>query len=325
MVIETMVRRLLLALCLLCMALPAFAQTWPPKTVRIVVPFGPGSTPDIVARLVSDELKKKHPDSSFVVENKPGASGNTGTDAVAKAEPDGTTIGISIGGPLAINTLLFSKLPYNPGKDIAPVSQLITQPSALAVSPALHVNTVAELVALLKKEPGKYNFSSIGNGSLSHLAMEAVAIKSGARLVHVPYPSSPAAITSVIRNDTQMGCLPAISVTPQAKTGSVKILAVSTARRSPFLPEVPTLKESGIDVEADAWMGMIAPGGTPKPIIDAINKDIVEIIKLPAVRDKLATQLMEPVGSSPEEFRRQIDGEIARWKPVIETLNLKIN
>ena len=231
--------------------------------MRIVVPFGPGSTPDIVARLVADGLQQKYPASAFVVENKPGASGNLGTDVVAKAAPDGSTLGVSIGGPLAINTLLFAKLPYDPHKDIAPVTQLVTQPSVLAVNPSLGVNSVAELVALLRKNPGKYNFASIGNGSLSHLAMEAIAIKAGAELVHVPYASSPQAITAVIRNDAQMACLPAISVTPQAAAGAVKILAVSTARRSPYLPDVPTLKEAGIDVEADAWNGLIAPGGTP--------------------------------------------------------------
>ena len=310
---------------LLAAAAPAAAQSWPPQTVRIVVPFGAGSTPDIIARVIADQLQKKYPGSAFVVENKPGASGNTGTDVVAKAKPDGATIGVSIGGPLAINTLLFSTLPYDPRKDIAPITQLVTQPSALAVNFDLKVNTVAELVALVKANPGKYNFASIGNGSLSHLAMEALALKAGAQIVHVPYPGSPAAITSVMRNDTQMACLPAISVTPLAQAGKVKILAVSTAKRSPFLPDVPTLKESGIDVEADAWNGLIAPGGTPKSIIDAINKDVVAIIKLPEVREKLAAQLMEPVGSTPEEFRARIDGEIARWSAVIKAANIKIN
>ena len=274
---------------------------------------------------MADGLQHKYPTSTFVVENKPGASGNLGTDAVAKAAPDGSTIGVSIGGPLAINTLLFAKLPYDPHKDIVPITQLVTQPSVLAVNPGLGVNTVAELVALLKKNPGKYNFASIGNGSLSHLAMEAIAIKAGTQLVHVPYASSPQAVTAVIRNDAQMACLPAIAVTPQAKAGAVKILAVSTAHRSPYLPGVPTLKEAGIDVEADAWNGLIAPGGTPKSIINRISKDVSEIIGQPAVREKLATQLMEPVGSSPEDLRARMDGEIARWAPVIKAANVKIN
>src|SRR5690349_8226502 len=150
-------------------AAPSAAQEWPLKTVRIVVPFGAGSTPDIVARLVADGLQQKYPASTFLVENKPGASGNLGTDMVAKAAPDGSTLGVSIGGPLAINTLLFASLPYDPRKDIAPVTQLVTQPSLLAVNLELGVNSVVELVALLRKNPGKYNFASIGNGSLSHL------------------------------------------------------------------------------------------------------------------------------------------------------------
>ena len=319
------VATLLAVLALGTLGVAAFAQDWPTRTVRIVVPFGPGSTPDVVARLVAEGLQQKYPASAFVVENKPGASGNLGTDIVAKATPDGSTLGVSIGGPLAINTLLFSRLHYDPRKDIEPITQLVTQPSVLAVNPALGVNSVADLVALLRKNPGKYNFASIGNGSLSHLAMEAIALKAGAQLVHVPYPSSPQAITAVMRNDVQIACLPAIAVTPHAATGAVKILAVSTARRSPYLPDVPTLKESSIDVEADAWNGLIAPAGTPRPIIERISKDVAEIIRQPMLREKLATQLMEPVGSSPDELRARMDGEIERWAPVIKAANITLN
>jgi tripartite-type tricarboxylate transporter receptor subunit TctC len=303
---------------------PAAAQDWPTKTVRIVVPFGPGSTPDMVARLIADRLQHKL-GQSFVIENKPGASGNLGTDAVAKAEPDGATIGVSIGGPLAINTLLFSKLPYDPAKDIAPITQLITQPSALTVNSGLGVNSVAELVALLKREPGKYNFGSIGNGSLSHLAMEAIALKSGTQMVHVPYPGSPQAMTAVLRGDVAMACLPAIAVTPQLASGKVKILAVSTGKRSALLPDIPTLKESGIDVEADAWMGLIAPARTPEAAIAKIHDEVVDAIKAPEAREKLAIQLMEPIGNSPAEFRAVIEREVARWAPVIKAIDLKIN
>ena len=304
-------------------ALPASAQDWPTRPVKIVVPFGAGSTPDVVARLIADHLQKKL-GQPFVIDNKPGASGNIGTDAVAKAAPDGTTIGVSIGGPLAINTLLFSKLPYDPKADIAPITQLVTQPSALAVNSQVMVNSAAELVALLKREPGKYNFGSIGNGSLSHLAMEAIALASGTQMVHIPYPSSPAAMTAIIRGDVQMGCLPAIAVTPHTSLG-IKILAVSTAKRSPYLPDIPTLKEAGIDVDADAWMGMIAPAHTPEGIVAKIQREVVEAIGAAAIRDKLAAQLMEPVGNSPAEFRARIDGEIARWAPVIRAANVKVN
>jgi len=320
-------KKLALAIAaLLLAAAPAAAQDWPAKTVKIIAPFGPGSTPDIVARLIADELQKKYPSSAFVVENKAGAGGVLGTDMVAKAAPDGTTLGVSIGGPLAINTILMSKLPYDPKTDIAAVTQLVTMPSAITVNPSLNVNSIAELVALLKKEPGKYNFGSIGNGSLSHLAMEAIGIKSGAKMVHIPYPSSPAAVTALIRGDVQIVAMPAIAVTPHAEAGKVKILAVSLARRSPFLPNVPTLKESGVDVEADTWMGLIAPGGTPKALVERINTDVAEAVKSQTVRDKLATQLMEPVGNSPDAFRAVIDAEIARWAPIIKAANVeKIN
>jgi len=315
---------LLAALAVVAGLAPVMAQDWPTRTVRIIVPFGPGSTPDMVARLVADRLQQKL-GHSFVIENKAGASGNLGTDAVAKAEPDGGTLGISIGGPLAINTLLFSKLPYDPAKDIAPITQLVTQPSVLVISAALNVDSVAGLVDLLKREPGKYNFGSIGNGSLSHLAMEAVAQKSGITLVHVPYPGSPQAVTALLRGDVHMACLPAIAVTPHAGSGKLKILAVSTAKRSAFLPDIPTLKEAGIDVEADAWNGLIAPAALPPAMVTRINREVVEMIKTPEAREKLATQLMEPVGSSPAEFRAWIATEIGRWGPVIRAAGVRID
>jgi tripartite-type tricarboxylate transporter receptor subunit TctC len=317
-------RFLFTLLLLAASALHVSAQPWPPKTVHVISPFAAGSTPDIGARIVADGLAAKYPGSAFIVEDKPGASGNIGTDAIAKAAPDGTTIGVSIGGPLAINTLLFANLPYDPKTDVTPITQLITQPSALVVNTDLKVNSVAELIALLKANPGTFNFASIGNGSLSHLAMEAVALKSGTKVVHVPYPGSPQATLAIMRNDAQMGILPAASVVPQAKAGKLKLLAVSTAKRSPYLPDVPTLKESGIDVDADAWMALIGPGNLSKALTDAINKDAIDIINSPSVRDKLAVQLMEPVGSTPEALRDRMNAEIARWAPVIKAANVKL-
>jgi tripartite-type tricarboxylate transporter receptor subunit TctC len=325
--ITPMPRRLTLALLALLVAgLPARAQTpvWPTHQVKLIVPFGAGSTPDVIMRVIADHLKEKS-GQSFVVENKPGASGNLGTDAIAKAEPDGYTLGISIGGPLAINPLLFGKMPYDPQKDLAFITLLTSQPSALAVNPALGVDDVRALIALMKKNPGKYNYGSIGAGSLSQLAMEAIALKSGTQAVHVPYPSSPAAVTALIRNDVQMACLPAISVTPHAAAGKVKILAITSPRRSALLPGIPTLKEAGIDVEADAWNGLVAPARTPEPIIAAVRAAVTEALESPAVRDKLAAQVMEPTPSTPEEFRARIAADIARWKPVIEAANIKVN
>lgn len=319
-----MKRGMLAALAVLFCTVSASAQQWPSAPVRIVVPFGAGSTPDVIARTIADYLHDRT-QVVFIVENKPGASGNTGTDAVAKAAPDGSTIGISIGGPLAINTLLFGNLPYDPKTDLTLITLLVTQPSALAVNTRLRVNTPRELVGLIKRNPGKYAYGSIGTGSLSQLAMEAIALKSDTQLVHVPYASSPQAMTALIRNDVQMVCLPAISVVPQLGSGAVKILAVSTAERSALLPEIPTLKETGIDVQADAWMGLIAPAGLPIAMVERIGKLAAEAVTARAVREKLTTQLMEPIPGTPADFRARIDADIARWSPVIQAANIKIN
>jgi tripartite-type tricarboxylate transporter receptor subunit TctC len=319
-----MTRVLALALVVVTGTLAAFAQEWPAKSVRIIVPFAAGATPDIVARLIAERLQDEL-GQTFIVENKPGASGNTGTDAVAKAEPDGSTLGVSIGGPLAINPLLFSKLPYDPRKDLALITMLVSQPSALAINTSLGVNSTAELIDLIKRNPGKYNYGSIGTGSLSQLAMEAIALKSGTRLVHVAYASSPQAVTALMRNDVQMVCLPAISVIPQLSSGTVKLLAVTTAERSALLPGVPTLKEAGIDVEADAWMGLIAPAGTPDVMIGRIGKLVGDAITSRTIREKLTSQLMEPIPDTPADFRARIDADIARWTPVIEAAQIKIN
>lgn len=304
---------------------PAAAQSWPPATVKIVVPFGAGSTPDLVARILADNLQSKNAGSAFVVENKPGASGNTGTDVVAKAPPDGSVIGISLGGPLAINTILFSQLPYDPQKDIAPITLLTALPSVLVVPSSLNLSTVADFVALLKKDASKISYGSIGAGSLSQLCMEAIGLKAGGgKMVHVPYPGSPAAVTALLRGDVQAACLPAISVTPQLGSG-LKILAVTTPKRSAFLPDYPTLKESGIDVESDAWNGLIAPSGTPPAVIAKINAQVREVLALPAVVEKLKTQLIAPYPSTPEEMRAKIDNEKKLWADVIKAADIKIN
>jgi tripartite-type tricarboxylate transporter receptor subunit TctC len=315
----------LLALLVLPGALQAQVPPWPPKAVRIVVPFGPGSTPDLVGRLLADSLQARHPGSNFVVENRPGASGNLGTDVVARATPDGTTIGISLGGPLAINTLLFASLPYHPDTDIAPVTLLTQLPSVLAVPTSLGVDSVAEFIVRLKSDSKGLAYGSIGAGSLSQLCMEAIAQKAGATMVHVAYAGSPNAVTALLRSDVQAACLPAIAVTPLLAGGAIKILAVSTALRSPFLPEVPTLKESGIDVQSDAWNALIAPRGTPPAIIAAINAEVRKTLSEPAVIEKLRLQLIAPAPSSPEELRQKMVDEKALWADVIRAAKIRID
>jgi tripartite-type tricarboxylate transporter receptor subunit TctC len=320
---------LTMAAVLTAFATTALAQpaekTWPTKPVKLIVPFAAGSSPDIIGRLIAEDIQSRHPDITVVVDNKPGAGGNTGTDAVAKSTPDGTTIGISLGGPLAINVSLFSKLPYDPEKDLAPVTMLTTLPSALVVPASLGVNTVAEFLALLKKDPTKIAYGSIGPGSLSHLTMEAIGLKAGAKMVHVPFGGSPAAMTALIRGDVQVGCLPAAAVAPFIGEGKIKVLAVSTAKRSPYLPDVPTLKESGIDVESDAWNALIAPAGTPPAVVAQINAEVRKALGNPSVKEKLRTQLIDPAPSSPEELRARIAAEKKLWGEVVKAADIKVN
>jgi tripartite-type tricarboxylate transporter receptor subunit TctC len=326
----TRIRSYLSAAVALVMLTPAATaqqaeKTWPTRPVKLVVPFAAGSTPDIIGRLIAEDIQARNPGVSVVVDNRAGAGGNTGTDVVAKSAPDGTTIGISLGGPLAINVNLFSKLPYDPEKDIAPVTMLTTLPSALVVPASLGVDTVAEFVALLRKDPTKITYGSIGAGSLSHLTMEAIGVKAGAKMVHVPYGGSPAAVTAVIRGDVQVACLPASAVVPQLGEGRIKVLAVSTPKRSPHLPDVPTLKESGIDVESDAWNALIAPAGTPPAMIAQINAEVRKALENPTVKAKLTTQLIDPAPSSPEDLRARIAAEKKLWADVIKAADIKIN
>jgi len=300
------------------------AQTWPTRNVRFIVPFAAGSTPDSVGRILADRLQTKL-GFPFVVENKPGASGNTGTDAIVKSEADGYTIGLSIVGPLALNKLLFKALPYDPARDLAPITIVATQPSVLVVSNDLGAKDFASFVTLLKKDSAKLNFGSIGYGSLSHLSMVAIAMKTETHPEHIAYAGSPNVVTALTRSDVQMSVLPAASVASQAQAGLLKMLAVTSATRSALLPDVPTLREIGIDgIEAGAWIGLVAPAKTPAVVLDRIRSTVVEIVAEPAVREKLKALYMEPVANTPDEFRAVIKQELDRWGPVIEKNNIRV-
>lgn len=314
-----------LAAALLLACGGAAAEEWPARPIRLIVPFGPGSTPDIVARLISDKLSPRL-GKPVVVENKPGAGGNIGTDAVAKANPDGYTIGLTISGPLAANTVLFKKLPYNPQTDIEPVTIAATQPSVLVVSSESGISDMPGLLAKLRSNPGKYNFSSMGNGSISHLAMEAVASRSGTEIVHVPYAGSGQAVTSILSGDTQMAVLPAAAVMPHVRSGKLKAIAVATAKRSSVLPDLPTLSETGMaNIQGDAWMGVIAPARTSPAIIRKLQAEIVQIVHSDEIRQKLHAQFMEPVGNTPAEFRATVQADLARWQPIIKKNNINLD
>ena len=302
----------------------AFAQEWPAGSVRVVVPYGPGSTPDIVARVVSERLAAKL-GKPFVVDNKPGAGGMLGTDTVAKAAPDGQTIGISIAGPLAVNTLLYKKMPYDPA-ELAPVTIAATQASVVVASPSLNVASASDLVRLLKANPGKYNYSSMGAGSISHLAMEALAAHSGTQMVHVPYAGSGPAVAALLAGDTHVAALPAAAVMSHIKAGKLKALAVATEKRSPALPELPTLREAGIEnVFADAWMGFVVPARTPDALVARIFGEIGKVLAEPEVRDRLRSQYMDVVANTPAEFRAAMKADVERWKPVIERNAIKLD
>jgi tripartite-type tricarboxylate transporter receptor subunit TctC len=311
----------LAALCLssllAMLTTPAAAEDWPSKPVKIIAPFAPASTPDTLARALAQKLQErlKQP---FTVENKQGAGGMLGTDAVAKASPDGYTLGVSVVGPLVNNKQLYKKMPYDPARDLAPITLAVNQPSVLVVRNDLPAKTLAELIAELKKNPGKYNYGSIGNGSLSHLTMELIAIKSGTDIVHVPYPGSSQAMMAVIAGDVQMACLPVLSVLPQVKAGKLRILGASTAKRSGLLPDVPTLKEQGLtDVDAGAWIGVVVPAATPKAVQQRIYNEVAATLKDPEVVKALQAQMMEVVASTPEAFAAFMHEEAERWTPVI--------
>jgi len=303
----------------------ASAGEWPERPVKVIVPFGPGSTPDIVARLVAEKLRERL-GQPFLVENRAGAGGNIGTEAVTRAEPDGYTIGVSITGPLVNNKLLYKKLGYDPFKDLAPVTQLVTQPSVLVVTTDLGVSNTEELLALLRKHPGKYNYASFGNGSISHLAMELLATQSNSQIVHVPYPGSPQAIQALLRGDAQMAALPPGPIMPHVQAGKLKAIAVTMADRFKLLPDIPTFKESGIpNVEATAWQGVVVPAGTPEPIVQRLAQEIAAVLRLPDVAEKLRAQYMEPVGSTPEQFAAFMREELARWEPIVRRNNIALD
>ncbi len=308
----------------LALLAPVAAQTaWPSKPVRIVVPYGPGSSPDVLVRIMVEKLQPRL-GQTIVVENRPGAGGNTGTDHVAKAAPDGYTFLVSTNGPLVYSTVFNPKLPYDPFKDLAPVTLAGTQPNVCAVSNSLGATDVKSWVEAMRKNPGRYNFASTGVGSMSHLSVEILKLKSNSFAVHLPYASSPLAITAIIQGDVHFACVPPVAVMPQAKAGRVKAVAVTSKTRSALAPELPTLAESGFpEIQALAWMAIMAPGKTPPDIIERMNREMVAVLKMPEIRDKLAVAYMEPVGSSSKELAAFMTEERDRWAPVIKHAGLK--
>ena len=312
---------LLVAAALLCPALAA-AQDFPNRPIHLIVPFPAGGPNDIIARVVGQKMSDilKQP---VVIENRAGQGGVLGTDFVARAKPDGYTIGIVSAGALAISPSM-EKVPYETLKDLAPVTLVAKVPEMLVVATSVKANTMQELVALAKAEPHKLNFASSGAGSMPHLAGELFKLTAGIDIVHVAYKGAAPAVNDLLGQQVQMTFLDLPILLPQIKAGKLKPIAVGAPKRVPSAPDVPTTAEAGMPgLLTENWYGMIAPANTPPQIVAAINKAAVEAMKDKAVVDKLASQGAELVGDSPDQFRAYIDSETKKWAKVIKDAGVK--
>ncbi|AEC20510.1 putative secreted protein [Pusillimonas sp. T7-7] len=316
----------LAALLALGISMPVVAaEKWPAKPLTLVVPFGPGSSPDVAARLIAEQASQTL-GQTIVVQNRPGASGNLGTSVIAKAAPDGYTFGVSITGPMVNNTVLYKELPYDPKKDIDPLTLGVHQPNILVVPASSPIKSLDELLAAVKDPKSQYNFPSTGAGTISHLSVELLLERAGGQAVHVPYPSSPAAVTSLVAGDTHFAALPPIAVMPLVNDGRLRALAVVYSERVGFLPDTPTVAELGIPgIEGSGWIGFVAPSGIPDDIKVQLTDALIKAIHHPDVQARLSSQFMEPVGNQPQEFAQYMDEELQRWAPLIKRLNLSVN
>ena len=305
-------------------ALPrvALAQAYPARAVRVIVPFAPGGLTDVFARLAAQKLTE-HFGRQFYVENISGASGNIGTGQAARSAPDGYTLLFAYTSHV-VNPSVFAKIPYHPVKDFAPVTLAVGSATVLSVNPSLPARTVKELVALIKANPGKYNIASPGAGATTHLTGEQFRASLALDLAQVPFNGAGPAIASVIAGHTQIMFSAVASAASQIKAGQLRPLAVTGKTRSAILPEVPTTTEAGYpDIEGDGWVGVLVPAGTPKEIITTLHREMVRIIALPDMKERLPTLGFEPIGNTPEEFEAQIKAEIEKWARIVRDANVK--
>ena len=318
-------RQFFIHLLLLLAASTAMAQGFPQRPVRIIVPYPPGSGTDIVARILGQKLSEGW-GQQVIVDNRPGAGAIIGVDAVAKAAPDGYTIGIADTGPLAINPALYAKLPYHPVRDFAPVTVVATLPFMLVVHPSVPARNVAELVALAKAKPGQINYASVGNGSAVHLATELFKSRAGIDLTHIPYKGSAPALQGLLAGEASVMFVNLLSAMPLVKAGKLRALAAAPAARIGALPDLPTIAEAGVpDYAFEAWFGIVAPAGTPKPVVDRLNQELRRVIALPEVRDLLVNKGgFEPVGSTVESFTSLIPAEMERWGKLVRETGAKV-
>jgi len=317
-------KRCLLLAMLITTAVVAGAADFPVRPIRMVVPFGAGSNSDLLARTVAVRMAETW-GQQVVVDNRPGAGGNIGTDLVAKAPPDGYTIVLGAASVLAINQSLYTVMPYDSNTAFAPITNMVKTTNMLIVTPALPVKSVSDLIAYGKANPGKLTYASAGAGGTIHLSAELFKSMTGITMEHIAYKSSPLAHIDMISGQVHVMFDAMPTALPQVKANRLRPLAVTTAKRSLQMPELPTVAEAGLPgYEAAGWFGYAAPARTPRDIIGKLNTEIVRILKLPDVRERLIAQGAEPVGDSPEEFAKFIQSEAAKWGKVIRALNLKI-
>ncbi len=315
--------RLGAALCAALFGLCAHAQDYPSRPVRIVVPFAPGGPNDIIVRLVAQKLTETW-GQPFLVENRPGAGGNIGTDFVAKAAPDGYTL-LSVGpGSLIINPLI-GKVPYETARDFAPVTLMARAPNALVAHPSLPARSVKDLIELARSQPGRVNYGSGGNGSTPHLAGAMFAAMAGIALTHVPYKGTAPATADLIGGQVQIAFLGIPTVLPHVKSGKLRVLAVTGKHRSPELPGVPTVDEAGVPgYELSPWYGLLAPAGTPRGVVARLGEEVSRIVRAAEMKEKLAVQGAEVAGGSPEEFAALIQADSSTWSRVVKDAGIRI-
>ncbi len=296
-------------------ATPAAAQDYPQQTVKVVVAFSAGGTTDILARLISTHLSNEYK-QSFVVENKPGAGGNIGTANVVNSPPDGHTLIVNSVGPIAINPTLY-KLKYDPLTDLVPIVQIADVPNVLVVNPALGVENINDLVAQIKANPGKFNYSSTGVGTSSHLSGYMMGKEGGLDITHVPYKGADA-LNDLLAGRVQFMFATIPSVHPLIKAGKLKAIAVSSLHRSRSLPDVPTMDESGFKgFQAGSWFGFFAPKGTPDEVVQKLNASVNRIIKQPDIEKQMVHEGADPIGGTPEQYKAFIKSEYDRWKTIV--------
>lgn len=315
----------LLALsCGLALLAPvAQAQSYPTKPIRLIVPFPPGGGNDVIARVIAQKLGERL-GQQVIVDNRAGANGIVGLQALMQSPPDGYTLAVGAAGPLAVNPSLYDKLPYDPLKDFSPITNMVNYPLLLVVHPSVPVKTTQDLINLAKAKPKQLYFASPGSGNSGHLAGELLNSMANVQTVHVPYKGQGPALSDLISGQVQMLYSSIPSVLPQVKSGQLNALAVGSAKRVPSLPDIPTISESGVPgYEAYSWVGMVAPAKTPKDIVNRLNREIVDILKQKDVSEKLNQQGALPVGDSPEQFGAYIKTEIEKWGAVVRAANIK--